>query len=84
MSLSDRLALGPEPVVSGSPCSVGELLRSLPNDEREALEAMLAGAWSASAIHDAVTGEGYDVGRQTINRHRRSECRCAKNDRSST
>jgi hypothetical protein len=82
VSLSDRLSLGPEPKVNGAPCSVGVLLRALPAEESAALRQMLDDpAWSGADIHDAVTGEGYDVGRQTVNRHRRRECRCAKESR---
>ncbi|GAY07499.1 hypothetical protein [Pseudonocardia sp. N23] len=55
------------------------LLRTLPPDESAALQQMLDDAgWSASAIHDAVTAEGYSVGRQTITKHRRSACRCRR------
>jgi len=82
MSLSDRLTLGPERRMTGSPCSVGALLRALPPEESTALRQMLDDSqWSGAAIYDAVSGEGYDVGRQTINRHRRRECRCFKESR---
>jgi hypothetical protein len=32
--------------------------------------------WNATAIYDAVRDEGYEIGRQSINRHRRGACRC--------
>ena len=75
MSLADRVQSKPARR-HGIPCSVGELLDSLPADETAALEQMLTGGWSQAEIHAAVTAEGHYVGRQTINRHRSQACRC--------
>lgn len=82
MALADRLANPPKPM-HGTPCSVGALLEKLAGDERAALETMLGtpeqrSPWSASAVHDALAGEGYTVGLQTIGRHRGGKCRCGK------
>lgn len=76
MSLTDRLDIGPEPPMHGSPCSVGLLLSALPPAEATALQHMLDTGWTARQIYDAVTGEGHMVGMQSINRHRREVCRC--------
>lgn len=76
MSLTDRLRAGPKPSMHGAPCSVGELLDTLPSEEAEALQHMLDDGWPATKIHDAVTAEGLTCGRQTINTHRRKQCRC--------
>ena len=78
MSLSDRLKSGPVTRISGTPCSVGSLLRALPDNEAKALEQMLEDAivWSGAQIYEAVRAEGLDVGRQSIGRHRRKQCRC--------
>lgn len=77
MALADYTE--PEPT-HGYPCSVGELLRTLDGNELVAFEKMLGTpddwGWSASAIYDAVTAEGYKIGRQSINRHRGGKCRC--------
>lgn len=78
MSLKDRAAQPPARNY-GMPCSVGTLLDGLPTDEADALNTMLAAAaWSASDIFEALKSEGYDVGRQTIGRHRAKACRCSK------
>jgi hypothetical protein len=57
-------------------CTVCLLIESLPDGEREALEAMFAShLWSGAAIARALGEEG--LGRfsdNTIRRHRRKEC----------
>lgn len=78
MALSDRLDSTP-PRQSGLPCSVGALLESLDDTEAAALTDMLHTlGWSAARIYDALQAEGYEVGRQTIGRHRSRACRCFK------
>ena len=75
MALADRITAAPKRA-HGLPCSVGDLLDRLPDDERAALQHMLDNGWSQNEIYDAVTAEGHEVGRQTINRHRSRSCRC--------
>ncbi len=41
MPIAARLAAGPEAVQTGLPCSVGDLLSTLPESEREALQTIL-------------------------------------------
>lgn len=78
MALSDRLSDTPQRI-HGLPCSIGALEDRLDAVEREALDSMLHKlGWSAARIYDALTAEGYDVGRQSINRHRAKSCRCYK------
>lgn len=82
MSLSERVTHAPSRV-HGLPCSVGQLLNKLEGPELDALLTMLGDpekrdGWSASAIYDALTAEGYTVGYQTISRHRGRKCRCGK------
>lgn len=78
MALSDRVK-APAPNMAGMPCSVGVLLDTLTGDERDALTHMLASrAWSQAMVWKALTDEGYEVGMQSINRHRGGKCRCAK------
>lgn len=78
MALADRLNNTPQRI-AGLPCSIGALEDRLDGAERDALDAMLHGlGWSAERIYTALTAEGYDVGRQTINRHRSRSCRCFK------
>lgn len=83
MALSDHLATGRPATIHGKPCSVGTLLATLQGAELEALLTMLGDpakrdGWNASEIYDALVAEGYEVGRQSINRHRGGRCRCAK------
>ena len=78
MALKDR-AQQPPTRNHGLPCSVGNLLSELPTDEAQALETMLSSAaWSATDIFEALKAEGYEVGRQTIGRHRAKACRCSR------
>ena len=76
MALADRITQTAPERVHGLPCSVGDLLTRLPEAEADALRHMLANGWSMNQIYEALTAEGHDVGRQTINRHRSRSCRC--------
>lgn len=82
MSLAERVKTPPATAIHGLPCSVGLLLDTLEGDELDALKAMLGTpeqrGWSQSDIYDALTSEGYEVGRQSINRHRSGRCRCGR------
>jgi hypothetical protein len=83
MSLAARITESTPKSQHGLPCSVGVLLNTLEGDELDALILMLGNpeernGWSASAIYDALTAEGYAVGQQTITRHRRGRCRCGR------
>lgn len=78
MALSDRLETTP-PRRPGLPCSVGALIDKLDAEEAAALNAMMHElGWAARRIYDALSAEGYDVGQQTIGRHRSRSCRCFK------
>lgn len=71
------------PTQTGLPCSVGTLLRNLGDTDpelRDDLATWLEGAgpdWSDRDVWQALQDLGHRVGRQTIGRHRRHECRCA-------
>lgn len=76
MALTDRLTDAPRRG-TGMPCSVGALLDALPADEADALNDMMHTlGWSGTRIYEALAAEGYEVGRQTIGRHRSKSCRC--------
>ena len=79
MALADRILEQPD-IIHGLPCSIGALLARLDGAERDALLTMLGTpeqrGWSQGQIYDALTAEGYTVGRQSINRHRAGTCRC--------
>lgn len=79
MALADRINTTPVRR-TGLPCSIGALITQLHGDELAALNTMLGTpeqrGWPAAAIYDALTAEGYTVGRQSINRHRGGSCAC--------
>ena len=78
MSLSDRIQ-SRTPAMHGMPCSVGVLLETLKGDELAALVHILGSReWSQAMVWKALTDEGYEVGMQSVNRHRGGRCRCAK------
>lgn len=76
MALADRVTQPAPERAHGLPCSVGRLLADLPEAEADALRHMLGNGWSMNQIYDALSDEGHNVGRQTINRHRSRSCRC--------
>ena len=87
MALIDRAKKPPQaPRRRGPECSVGSLLTSLPKGEAKALRDMLYATWpgtknwrwSKDDLYDAVTDEGYQVGRTSINHHRSGNCGCPK------
>jgi hypothetical protein len=76
MALADKLDQAPRRS-AGIPCSVGALEDKLDGKEADALYAMLHTlGWSATRVYETLAAEGYEVGRQTINRHRSRGCRC--------
>lgn len=78
MALKDRIE-SPEYGLTGKPCSVGVLLDTLDGDELAALKKILADRnWSQAMVWKALADEGYEVGLQSVNRHRGRKCRCAK------
>lgn len=82
MSLADRLAQPPQVALRGPECTVRRLMRQLEGADREAFESALRDedAWPGSTLADTMRSEGYDVGGQTIMRHRRRQCSCDRRD----
>ena len=82
MALADRINQQPTTPLPGPRCSVGVLIEQLDGEELDALNTMLGTperrGWTEGQIYDALTAEGYQVGRQTINRHRGGRCGCTK------
>ena len=63
--------------IHGLPCSVGRLLTTLDADDVKFLADCLADDdWTNEMIYALLTTDGKDVGRQSIGRHRRRQCRC--------
>jgi hypothetical protein len=82
MSLSQRLGQvsGTRPLY-GPPCSVSRLLENLPEDDRIAVENILAQQADGQGVsnrklHEILIGEGHVVSYHSIGSHRRKQCRC--------
>lgn len=77
MGLADHFA-DPPAAMRGSPCSIATLLtEKLDNSDREFFQSILADReWSQEVIWQRLKSAGYEVGRQSINRHRGGKCRC--------
>lgn len=77
MSLADHKPPAP---MHGKPCSIGSLLDQLDGAELAAFESMLGApespGWPAAAVWEACRAEGYEIGLQSVNRHRGRRCRC--------
>lgn len=81
MSLATRATTAPTRRINGTPCSIGELLTTLPKAESAALQTMLDAPWRVwphNHIEDAIRGEGYVAGSGQVGKHRRKTCRCFK------
>jgi hypothetical protein len=66
----------PKPI-HGLPCSVGRLLTTLDAEDVAWLAASLADDdWTDGMIYQVLTADNWTVGRQSIGRHRRGDCRC--------
>lgn len=60
----------------GGQCSVASLLERLdPTEQAELLEALNADV-QAKALSRAMKDRGWDIAAQTIQRHRRGDCKC--------
>lgn len=78
MSLANR-ATAPQKAIHGTPCSIAELLATLPKAESKALQTMLDAPWRMwphNHIEEALRAEGHPVGTGQVGKHRRNVCRC--------
>lgn len=76
MNLRDAIASEQEKSRPGYACGVERLLGTLDDDDRAALIDALGSEAPTSAIARALTASGYVLAYQTLQRHRRRECRC--------
>lgn len=66
-----------QPPVKGPPCTMGVILSELDKDDRSALvEALIDRTVEHTTIYRVLTGNGFKVSINTVQRHRRGECRC--------
>lgn len=79
MTLADRLQA--QPRGQGMPCSVAVVLRELPPEDADALQAALDAPWRIvghAKIEADLAAEGFPVGVGTVGKHRRGNCRCTR------
>jgi hypothetical protein len=75
VSLAERLA---EPKQSKR-CRVGEVLDTLDDTDREALQHALVDSGFATAhILRALLAEGFPLGKTTVQAHRNQDCACSR------
>lgn len=61
----------------GPPCTVSVILDQLDSDDRDALQTALNDRLVGTAtIFRVLTGNGFQVGLNAVQRHRRGECAC--------
>ena len=76
MTLKDKLA-NPAPIRMGGWCKMCLILKDLSTDDREALEVVLNDRqkWTNVAILEVLRSESFDIGRSSIERHRKGQCK---------
>lgn len=79
MGFADALTEADKPPVKGPRCSVGVTLDEMSETDAQALQSALDNPGVRhSTIADALNAEGYRIGRDAIQRHRRDQCQCWK------
>lgn len=82
MSLSERLEeVKDTRPLYGPPCGVARMLDALSEEDREAVESVLAQRADGQGIsnrklHEVLVAEGHIVSYYTLGSHRRKQCRC--------
>lgn len=75
MSLADALE-SHRNVHKGPRCQMCMLVKGLPESDRVALVKALADpVYSTASIARALRSEGHDIGRHSVDRHRKQECK---------
>lgn len=75
MSLADALK-SHKSMPKGPRCQMCMLMEKLPESDRVALmNALEDPVFSSAGIARALRSEGYDLGRHSVERHRKKECR---------
>lgn len=80
MSLAQKIDLL-KPSVPGLPCGISKILESASQDDKTALELVMAtkagkGSISNRQIHALLLSEGYDIAFASVRLHRSKHCRC--------
>ena len=79
MKLSDLADEHPAAPVKGPPCTMGQIAERLDADDLAVLDGWMGnrsvtGSWIARQLVRA----GHQVAPQTVQRHRRGECKCGR------
>jgi hypothetical protein len=80
MSLAQKINLL-QPSAPGLPCGIAKILESASQDDRTALELVMAtkaekGSISNRQIYALLLSEGYDIAFSSVRLHRSKHCRC--------
>jgi hypothetical protein len=80
MSLATALEAEKAAARKGPPCGMSVLLARLDKADATTLVAYLADRdnVTTAVIHRALLAEGHQLGKNTIERHRRGECSCGR------
>lgn len=78
-SILEAIATEQAAFTKGPACTVGQLLDSLPDDERPAVAAALDDPSIPYTVLSRALGKaGHKIGAETIRRHRKGDCACRK------
>jgi DNA-binding HxlR family transcriptional regulator len=76
VSLAKAFSQGP-PLIKGPACSVAATLEQLNDEDKAALETVLADKrWRSTDIAAQLQAEGISISDSTLSRHRRGACKC--------
>ena len=63
-------------------CTMLKVMEKLDNDDRAALEAVMASEASTRGIHKVLAEWGIEISRDSITLHRENRCRCTRQEQS--
>lgn len=72
--MGELIPITRRPRYGGHPCGYLEMLKSMPEVERNKVLAAMAGKRSASEVSAWLRTDNHFVGPDTINKHRRGDC----------
>jgi hypothetical protein len=79
--LTEIHAIPPSPM-NGEECKIGTYLRTLPEEDADALRFGLWSKASAAKLAKVLRTFGIDVGATTIKEHRAKHCACTRKEQS--
>ena len=77
MTLADAFDEDKSKRKHGAYCTMGILLKSLNDEDRDTLNAVMNDfTWSATRIANVLQSQGHQIGYWVVNRHRSQLCQC--------